>query len=383
MNTLRKKRVIIESLFNIKYCSCTNRTFASAVVGSKITEGTSQYHEKKQRRIIYDKGGSFIDWKRIRIKAGDGGNGAVSFVHSRDHKGGPNGGDGGVGANIEITADHSFTQLAHLKHQYKAKNGGSGSQKNRHGKNASHIILKVPVGTCIHRTDMGECVTQFDLLKESETLIIAKGGEKGLGNVRFKSSTNIRPFERTEGGIGEECIVELELKSIADIGLVGFPNAGKSTLLRSISHAKPKVGDYPFTTLKPNIGVIQYADRSQLSVADIPGLIEGAHENKGLGHLFLRHIERCQCLLFVVDASNPIQALDQLKVLRNELEMYKTDLLSLHSALVANKIDLLDNADDALSQLQKHVDMPVIGVSAKYQSNIESLKDIVKSFFVI
>jgi len=230
---------------------------------------------------------------------------------------------------------------------------------------------------------MGECVTQFDLLKESETLIIAKGGEKGLGNVRFKSSTNIRPFERTEGGIGEECIVELELKSIADIGLVGFPNAGKSTLLRSISHAKPKVGDYPFTTLKPNIGVIQYADRSQLSVADIPGLIEGAHENKGLGHLFLRHIERCQCLLFVVDASNPIQALDQLKVLHNELEMYKTDLLSLHSALVANKIDLLDNADDALSQLQKHVDMPVIGVSAKYQSNIESLKDIVKSFFVI
>ncbi|XP_057292000.1 GTPase Obg-like isoform X3 [Hydractinia symbiolongicarpus] len=330
--------------------------------------------QKRRRMLVYAKGKTFVDWKRIRLKAGDGGSGCASFVHSRDKKGGPNGGDGGKGGSILIEADKNCVQFLKLKHQYIAANGGSGHQKNRHGKNGKDVILKVPVGTVITDNESGGHVA--DLIHDGDAMKIVCGGKKGLGNVHFKTPMNVRPKEFTEGQIGEEKVIEVELKSIADVGLVGLPNAGKSTLLCQISRATPKVADYPFTTLKPNLGVVQYPNSKSIVVADIPGLVKGAHNNRGLGHVFLRHVERCKCLLYVIDVSQP-NPLDQLRTLQSELYLYEKELPSLPSAVVANKIDLLNEGNSAVyNSLVADVSMPVVMVSGKYCINIENLKTL-------
>eukprot|EP00111_Clytia_hemisphaerica_P020789 TCONS_00061310-protein len=329
---------------------------------------------KKKRKLIYAKGKTFVDWKRIYIKSGNGGNGSASFVHSRDHKGGPDGGDGGRGADVIFIADDAYSQLSHLEHQYRAKNGGNGSKKNRHGKNGEHLHIQIPVGTVITNSNSDEELA--DLTRKGETYTVAKGGSKGLGNVHFKSPTRVRPREFTEGGAGEEIFVELELKSIADIGLVGFPNAGKSSLLHCISRATPKIGDYPFTTLKPNIGVMNLKDDLTVSVADIPGIVKGAHENIGLGHEFLRHVERCHMLMYVMDCSSP-DMLSQFEILKTELDLYKAGLSTISSIFIANKIDLIQDQDEMRNNIQQHVNMPVVPLSAKFSQNIEELKSLI------
>ncbi|XP_001638477.2 GTPase Obg isoform X1 [Nematostella vectensis] len=310
----------------------------------------------------------FIDWKKVIVKAGDGGNGLTHFKRLRfQPKGGPDGGDGGRGGSVILSADSSLQELAHVKKHLKAENGGSGGIDNRHGKNASDLIVKVPLGTIA--THNKEVIA--DISEEGESCVIAQGGEGGLGNATFKTATDQAPEKSSQGTPGQERVIELELKTIADVGLVGFPNAGKSTLLRAISRATPTVAAYPFTTLNPSVGMVEYDDFSQIAVADIPGLIPDAHLNKGLGHTFLRHIERCCSLLYVLDISQK-DFHSQFISLQRELELYKKGLSSRPAAIVANKIDLADSID--VSCLEREFDLPVMAVSGKYGNGIPALK---------
>ncbi|XP_066278775.1 mitochondrial ribosome-associated GTPase 2-like [Branchiostoma lanceolatum] len=303
---------------------------------------------------------AFVDWRRVHAEGGKGGDGCSAFIREFARPfGGPGGGDGGNGGNIVIEAYKRVKSLAKVKSIYKAENGSPGGNNGCHGKNASHTVIPVPVGTCIKGN--GDVIV--DLEKDGDAVVVAHGGLGGKGNQFFLSNEDKSPTLATPGEPGETCVLDLELRTIAHAGLVGFPNAGKSTLLRAISRAQPTVAAYPFTTLKPHVGIIQYEDFEQVAVADIPGLIRGAHLNKGLGQSFLRHIERCRFLLFVVDLSitEPWTQLDDLKY---ELEIYQSGLSSRPHAVVANKTDL-PGASEKLKLLQKHVDMPVLPISAK------------------
>ncbi|XP_028409973.1 mitochondrial ribosome-associated GTPase 2-like [Dendronephthya gigantea] len=318
----------------------------------------------------------FIDWRRVLVKAGNGGDGCAHLLRTAgNRKAGPDGGNGGVGGNVVLEADISIKQLRHVKKYSKAENGGNGQTKACHGKNGKHLIVKVPLGTTVKCN--GEVIG--DMKNHQEQFIVSNGGAGGYGNIYFKSSLNRRPLECTDGESGEEKVVELELKTIADIGLVGFPNAGKSTLLRAISNAKPAVAAYPFTTRNPYVGMVEFEDYLQVAVADIPGLIEGAHMNKGLGHSFLRHIERCRCLLYVTDISQDNPA-SHLRMLKKELDLYKTGLSSLPAAVVANKIDLLKDSTNLETQF-KHIPLPFIAVSGKLGTNIANLKVFIRKLY--
>lgn len=347
---------------------CLYKTFCSASPAVHV-------RVPKKRKIIYQKDGkTFVDWRRLFVAGGQGGNGSAAFMHARSHKGGPYGGDGGQGGDVYVMADANLTHLAHLKGHYRAKKGDLGSNSWKHGKKGPRVTFYVPVGTTIIDSDTGDVIG--DLVENGEELLLVQGGEPGLGNDHFKGPDMVRPKEFTVGGPGEERYIEIELKSIADIGLVGFPNAGKSTLLTALSRAKPKVADYPFTTLQPNIGVIQYEDGTNIKVADIPGLVEGAHENKGLGHVFLRHVERCNGLIYVVDV-NSTNPFEQFDILKRELELYKSRLSSLPSLFVANKIDLLKEDTKILEELRDSIEMPFIGISGKQKYNIGELKSLI------
>ena len=292
------------------------------------------------------------------MEAGDGGNGVVSFRREKYiPKGGPDGGDGGDGGNVFMIADTNLNTLVDYKFTkfYKAERGQNGMSADCTGAKGSDIVLKVPVGTRITDKETGEVLG--DLRNEGEILRVAKGGRHGFGNTHFKSSTNRAPRQKTNGTPGERRILELELLLVADVGLLGLPNAGKSTFIRSVSAARPKVADYPFTTLVPNLGVVKTGDGESFVIADVPGLIEGAAQGAGLGHRFLRHLERCRVLLHLVDAL-PVDGSDPLenaRVIENELKEYAHDLYEKPRWLVVNKVDLLEGGESEAQELIERI----------------------------
>jgi GTPase len=295
---------------------------------------------------------AFVDEAKFFVKAGDGGNGCASFRREKYvPKGGPNGGDGGRGGNVIIRARkklHSLIDFRYRSH-FKAERGVNGQGKDMHGKNGKDCIMDVPVGSVIKDSESGQILA--DLLNDGDFFIAAYGGEGGLGNTHFSSGTNRSPRIATKGKEGEEKWLKIELKLIADVGLVGLPNAGKSTLLSRLSAANPKIADYPFTTLEPQLGVLQVKHHDPCIIADIPGLVLGASKGVGLGHTFLRHIERTTILLHIIDASSE-SAEEDFLVLENELNSYKEDLLHRTHFLVLNKIDRV--SAKKLKQLDKH-----------------------------
>ena len=283
----------------------------------------------------------FLDQVKIYIKAGNGGDGSPSFRREKFIEfGGPDGGDGGKGGSIILRAEQNLNTLIDYRYQqhHKAERGENGSGQNRTGKGGEDLILKVPLGTQVFEEDNKTLI--YDFTKIGEEFVAANGGKGGLGNTRFKSSTNRAPRKYTKGTAGEEFVIWLQLKTIADIGIIGLPNAGKSSLLAAVTNANPKIANYQFTTLNPNLGVATY-DNKEITLADIPGLIKGAHEGTGLGTQFLKHIERCKSLLHLIDITNEnlIESYNQVK---KELQNYSSELIKKKELIVLNKIDLLE-----------------------------------------
>jgi GTP-binding protein len=284
----------------------------------------------------------FIDHARVFVKAGNGGSGHCSFRREKFvPRGGPNGGDGGNGGHVIFTASNRVSTLLDLRYQrhYAAQSGERGLKSNQHGANGTNVVIHVPVGTLVKVEETGE--TLVDLITDGQTAVVAQGGKGGKGNARYATSTNRAPREFEPGTPGEEHWLTLELKLLADVGLVGFPNAGKSTLISAISSAHPEIGNYPFTTLRPHLGVVEWTEDSSFVVADIPGLIEGAHEGKGLGIQFLKHIQRTALLLYLVDITEWIEEDPNatFETLRNELQAFDPTLLERPFAIAATKID--------------------------------------------
>ena len=293
----------------------------------------------------------FLDQVKIYVKAGNGGHGSPSFRREKFIEyGGPDGGDGGKGGSILLRSERNLNTLIDYRFQqhHKAGRGENGSGQNRTGRGGDNLYLKVPIGTQIFEEDNKTLI--YDFKKEGDEFVVANGGKGGLGNTRFKSSTNRAPKKFTKGIIGEEYIIWLQLKTIADVGIVGLPNAGKSSLLAAITNASPKIANYKFTTLNPNLGVASYDDK-EITIADIPGLVEGAHEGVGLGIQFLKHIERCKTLMHVIDITNEDLEITYQQV-KNELGSYSKELLKKKEIIVLNKTDLLDK--DETHQIMKN-----------------------------
>ena len=317
----------------------------------------------------------FLDQAKIYIKAGDGGSGSASFRREKFVEfGGPDGGDGGNGGSIIFKTDKNLNTLMdyRYKQHFKAEKGYDGKGKNQTGKSGGDLILKIPVGTQIYEEDNNSLIYDFD--KPNEEYILAKGGKGGFGNLKFKSSTNRAPRKKTAGSKGEDFPIWLQLKIIADIGIIGMPNSGKSSLLSQLTKAKPKIADYPFTTINPNLGVTYY-DNKEITLADIPGLIEGAHEGTGLGDKFLRHIERCKTILHLIDINNRSFLNDYLNV-RKELKKYSNNLFKKQEIVVFNKIDLLDNLKikERVNKLHTKIKKPISKISALKKIGISELK---------
>jgi GTP-binding protein len=325
----------------------------------------------------------FVDEVRIDVKAGDGGNGAVAFRREKFiEKGGPSGGDGGDGGSVIFVADPQLTTLLDYRYQqhHRARSGQHGMGSDCNGRAADDLVLRVPVGTLIRDNATSDLLV--DLSEAGQRFVAAKGGRGGLGNINFATSTRQTPRFAQDGTPGEQRILRLELKLLADVGLLGFPNAGKSTFISRVSRAKPKVADYPFTTLVPNLGVVQYKDRLSFVLADIPGLVEGASEGIGLGLQFLRHVERCRVLIHLVDLGAVVEGrtpLHDFDVLNQELKKYNSELSQRPQVVVANKMDLPD-AQAALpafkSRLQKK-GIPVLAASTATGEGIEAVLDAV------
>lgn len=294
----------------------------------------------------------FIDRVKIDLIAGKGGNGVVAWIREKYiPKGGPCGGNGGKGGSIKLIADAQVYSLEWYRNRriIKAENGQPGASYSRQGRGGKNLILKVPCGTLVKDVNTGQVL--YDLTTDGQEVVICKGGKGGRGNETFATPTHRAPNICTEGTAGESVNVELELKLIADVGLVGFPNAGKSTLINALAHVRVKIAPYPFTTLQPNIGFIKREDQSRIFIADIPGIIEGAHKNKGLGFEFLRHIERTKLLLFILDASgidgrNPTE---DYRVLRSEIAAYNPEMLERPYLVVLNKIDADESAENIVA----------------------------------
>lgn len=318
----------------------------------------------------------FIDRAKIYLKGGDGGNGVSSFLREKHMPhGGPDGGDGGSGGNIVFVVDEGLRTLLDFRYRqhFRAPRGRHGQGKKRHGKNAPDLEVKVPPGTAVYNADTEELIA--DLTRPGEKAVIARGGRGGRGNARFVTSTRKAPRLAEKGEPGEEITVVLELKSIADVGLVGFPNAGKSTFLSKVSAARPKIDSYPFTTLSPNLGQVQAAAGKNFIIADIPGIIEGAHKGAGLGLRFLRHIERTKVLLFILDAAGTEgrDPMDDLKTLQNELASYSKKIFQRPQIIAANKIDLPEGKENLIKIKEKLTSYPVFGISAVTGEGIQEL----------
>ena len=319
---------------------------------------------------------NFIDYVKIHCRSGNGGAGSMHLRREKYiPKGGPDGGDGGRGGHIILRANPQYWTLIHLKYRkhVMAEHGEAGGGQLRTGKNGEDVFLDVPVGTVVKNGDTGEVL--FELVEPFEERILVKGGRGGLGNNNFKSATNQTPRYSQPGEPLEEGWFILELKLLADVGLVGFPNAGKSTLLSTVSAAKPKIGDYPFTTLVPNLGIVSYYNDKSFVMADIPGIIEGAHEGKGLGLRFLRHIERNSILLFTVAADQEDIAQGYL-VLLNELKEYNPELMVKDKVLAITKSDMLDESLKQEIEASLPKDIPHVFISSFTQEGIPELKDM-------
>lgn len=311
----------------------------------------------------------FIDIKQTRTIGGKGGDGEISFLRLWvNDRAGPDGGDGGNGGHVIFEAKIDVKDLRNVHSVIRAEDGEKGYTKDCFGKNAEHNVIKVPVGTIVRDLN-GRILADLD--KDGMMFIAARGGAGGHGNAFFKSDTQQSPEISEYGAIGEDLRYVLEIRSMAHVGLIGLPNAGKSTLLRAISRARPKVAAYPFTTLKPHIGMIQYDDYEQIAVADLPGLIEDSHKNKGLGITFLKHAERCAALIFILDITvdEPWRALE---ILKYEINQFNEKLDDRPQIVVANKMDL-SNAENNLQLLKKYINLPIIPISAKLGTNISTL----------
>lgn len=319
----------------------------------------------------------FVDQVKVYVKGGDGGNGMVAYRREKYvPKGGPAGGDGGKGGNVIFVVDEGLRTLMDFRYNkhFKAARGEHGMSKNQHGKNADDLVVKVPPGTVVTDEDTNQVIA--DLTKHGQKAIVAKGGRGGRGNTRFATPANPAPQLSENGEPGKERYVILELKLLADVGLVGFPSVGKSTLLSVVSAAKPKIADYHFTTLSPNIGVVETDDGRSFVMADLPGLIEGAHEGVGLGHQFLRHIERTRVLVHVIDMSG-LEGRDpyeDFRTINEELKQYNLRLLERPQIIVANKMDMLESADH-LERFKEKVkeDYPIYPVSALTRQGLREL----------
>ena len=317
----------------------------------------------------------FLDQVKIFVKAGDGGSGSPSFRREKFIEfGGPDGGDGGKGGSVILKSERNLNTLIDYRYQqhFKAERGSDGSGKNKTGKGGKNLVLKVPIGTQVFEEDNKTVI--FDFKKENEEFVIANGGKGGFGNTRFKSSTNRAPKKFTKGVKGEEYWIWLQLKTIADIGIIGLPNAGKSSLLASLTSASPKIANYKFTTLNPNLGVAMYDDK-EITLADIPGLIEGAHTGTGLGIKFLKHIERCKTLLHLIDITEE-DLVKSYKQVRNELKKYSKDLLKKEELVVFNKVDLIakDQINKKISIFKKKVDKNVLSMSTIDKKTVSNIK---------
>ncbi len=322
--------------------------------------------------------GNFVDYIKVHIASGKGGQGSTHLRREKFvPKGGPDGGDGGRGGHIIIRGNKNLWTLYHLKFKrhFKAGHGAAGGKQTSTGADGEDVLVEVPLGTVIKDTDTGAVLKE--ITENDQTYIAAKGGKGGMGNAHFKSATNQTPRYAQSGLPGEEKNLTLEMKVLADVGLVGFPNAGKSTLLSVLSAAKPKIADYPFTTLKPNLGIVGYRDFQSFVMADIPGIIEGAAEGKGLGHYFLRHIERNSILLFLIpaDADDLRKEYD---ILVDELRRYNPELMDKQSIVAISKADLLDEELTAeMTQLlnESFGEIPYLFISSVAQHGLDQLKD--------
>ena len=323
----------------------------------------------------------FIDHTTLSVKAGSGGKGCIAFLREKYRpKGGPSGGDGGHGGSIifQVNKQLSTLQDITLNHLYRAENGANGGGKNMHGKKGKDIIIKIPPGTIIKNAETEQVLK--DLTGEKDSYVAAKGGNGGFGNARFKTQRNTAPKIANDGQLGEELKIELELKVLADVGLVGFPNAGKSTFISKVSNAKPKIADYPFTTLVPNLGIVKYGNYRSFVMADIPGLIQGAADGKGLGSQFLRHIERTKVLVYLVECINE-EIYENFVTLKNELKRHNPELIKRPSLLLLTKTDLIPTELLELEKISKEI--PIVQISSVSGQNlneaIQAIAELIKS----
>ena len=321
--------------------------------------------------------GNFVDYVKLHVTSGHGGRGST-HLHREKYieKGGPDGGDGGRGGHIIVRGNQNLWTLFHFKFKrhYKAAEGGNGSKARSTGADGDDIFLDVPLGTVIKDTETQSVL--FEITEDEQQIILCKGGKGGKGNWHFKSSTNQTPRYAQPGLEGEHKDVTLELKVLADVGLVGFPNAGKSTLLSVMTSAKPKIADYEFTTLKPNLGIVKYRDYQSFVMADIPGIIEGASEGKGLGHYFLRHIERNSTLLFLIPADAK-DIVEEYEILENELQKYNPEMMDKDRFIAISKSDMLDEElkYEMSEELNKNLNVPYLFISSVAQQGLTELKD--------
>jgi GTP-binding protein len=315
--------------------------------------------------------GNFVDYVKINIYSGNGGKGSAHFRREKYiTKGGPDGGDGGRGGHIIFVTDKSLWTLYHFKFKkhFKCGHGGDGSGSRSTGADGEDVIIRVPIGTVIKDFKTNNII--HETIEDGEEKIILKGGKGGLGNWNFRSSTNQAPRYAQPGIKGEEKQLVLELKLLADVGLVGFPNVGKSTLLKTLTSAKPKIGNYEFTTLKPNLGIVEYRDFKSFVIADIPGIIEGASEGRGLGHYFLRHIERNSVLLFLLSSESD-DVVKQYEVLLNELKKYNPELLDKQRLIAISKSDLLD--EKQISKIKKNISNKIKDIPFEFISSVSNI----------
>ncbi len=319
---------------------------------------------------------NFVDYVKIYCRSGKGGKGSMHLRHVKyNPNGGPDGGDGGKGGSIILRGNHNYWTLLHLRYQRHifAEHGGNGGRDKCHGSDGKDIYIDVPCGTVVYNAETGKFVC--DISYDGQEVVLLKGGRGGLGNFQFRTATNQAPRYAQPGEPLQEMTIILELKLLADVGLVGFPNAGKSTLLSALSSAKPKIANYPFTTMEPSLGIVSYRNHQSFVMADIPGIIEGASEGKGLGLRFLRHIERNSLLLFMVPGDTD-DIKKEYEILLNELRQFNPDMLSKHRVLAVTKSDLLD--DELIEMLRDTLptDLSVVFISAVTGSGIEELKDL-------
>lgn len=379
-NIFQKQNMLYAVTINIeKYKNINKNIFKSFCTSKKLAEkkNVPKPLRRKKPRAKEDTARSIIDLKQVRVIGGTGGDGEISFLQLwSNENAGPDGGDGGHGGHVIFETSSNVNDLSHITSVIMAENGEKGYNKSCFGKNAKHTIIHVPVGTIIR--NMKESIIA-DLNQEGMMFIAARGGAGGHGNAFFKSDVQQSPRISEYGAIGEDLQYVLEISSMAHVGLIGFPNVGKSTLLRAISRARPKVAPYPFTTLKPYLGMVLYDDHEQVAVADLPGLILDSHKNKGLGIQFLKHAERCKILLFIIDVSTD-KPWQDFEILKYEITKFNVQLSKRLHLIAANKIDL-PGAMEKLEILKQKINLPIIPISAKMGTNISTLLREIKILY--